>query len=237
MRTVPMPQFPIPHPASPGEEIILRKKEAHHLRDVLRVAAGEGLELFDGQGGRYEGEVIAVTPREVRLKILKPLPSPVLQGKILLGQAVLKRAKMEIALQKAAELGVGEILPFFSSRTVPTEKGEREERWQRIVGEASKQCGRAGPPLLHPPQPFEQVIRTTSADQKILFWEGSSKPLAVAGKTILALIGPEGGFSDEEAREAESNGCETARLGPLILRAETATVAAVTLIQHGLGNL
>lgn len=233
-----MPQFPIPRPAQPGEEIALSKKDSHHLRDVLRVRAGEEIHLFDREGTQYLAKVDSLSPQEVRLRIESTLPRVEERGELILALALLKREKMEWAIQKGVELGVKEIIPFIAARSLPKESENQQTRWTKISEEATKQCGRPTPPRWAKTRSFQGLVASPTAAQKILFWENSREPLSVQpAKGVLAVIGPEGGFASEEVADARRNGFALAGLGPRILRAETATVVALTLIQHELGNL
>jgi 16S rRNA (uracil1498-N3)-methyltransferase len=164
-------------------------------------------------------------------------------------QALLKDQKMDFLLRQLTELGITRWLPFISERSVPQpderRQASRAARWARIAREAVKQCRRGRIPELSPVGRFDDVLREAAHfDTRILFWEGACHALPMLAdsdpggpRRILVIVGPEGGFSDEEAVSAEQAGVRLATLGPRILRAETATIAACTLAQHLYGDL
>jgi len=156
---------------------------------------------------------------------------------------------MDLLLRQLTELGMTRWLPFISERSVPQPDARRQAsraaRWARIAREAVKQCRRGRIPELSPVGRLEDVLRESAGfDTRIMFWEGARHPLPVTvdsdsggARQVLLIVGPEGGFADEEAAAAEQAGFQLATLGPRILRAETATVAASTLVQHLYGDL
>jgi 16S rRNA (uracil1498-N3)-methyltransferase len=162
---------------------------------------------------------------------------------------LLKSSKFDWLIQKATELGVSEVVPFYSLRAVPRWEeapplaGSRQSRWEKIASEAARQSGRARVPKIHSPRPFEETLAMKIEDAtKILLWEGErtgslKNALTRRVSTIYALVGPEGGFSEEEARRAQEAAFQPVRLGPRILRAETAGIAIVSLLQFVLGDL
>ena len=223
--------------------------EIRHMGRVLRLKAGDEVILFDGGGKEYHARLTRVSPREISLALLRE-PSPGIAEsplKIILGLGLLKSSKFDWLVQKTTELGVAEVAPFFSLHVVPrweeTQTRSRQSRWEKIVSEAAKQSGRAHVPKIHSPRSFEEILAMESEDAtKILLWEkesaGSLKDVfASPVSSIFALIGPEGGFSDEEALRAQEAGFQPIRLGPRILRAETAGIVVVSLLQFLLGDL
>ncbi len=227
-----MPQFPIPPGKKVGQSVTLSPADAKHLVRVLRARPGETIRLFDGQS-RFEARLVAVSPREATAKITSLLVVPKMRGAVTLGQALLKKDKMEWIVQKAVELGATALQPFISERTLPT--AEKTSRWQKIADEALKQCGRIKPLQLMPAVDFSKLLQ--GPEKKILFHEEGEKINSGFEEKMTLLIGPEGGFSDREVEAAKKQGCAIGSLGPLTLRAETAAVAALALIQHELGNL
>jgi len=163
-----------------------------------------------------------------------------------LGQALLKGERMKFVIQKATELGVGRIFPLVTSRTIPLVEGEREslriERWLRIAEEAAKQSGRTMVPGIETIHELTDFV-TQSAGARIMLWEGEPTPLREVLKKIDApgemtlLIGPEGGFSEGEVLTAQAQGFLVAGLGQRVLRAETATISILSIIQHLFGDL
>jgi 16S rRNA (uracil1498-N3)-methyltransferase len=242
-----MRRFFIQPDSKVSDEVLLSDEESHHITRVLRLSAGEMLQLFDGRGTVYEAEITAVG-RRVQLRICSSryvedegVPLRVCQG-------MLKGKKMEFLLQKCTELGVSEFVPFVSSRCQLKKTEQKRlvgkyDRWRKIIDEACKQCGRARPMQLADILLFPEMLQQAADKRSILFWEEekeqtihtASLPAVKDGLQI--VLGPEGGFTGEEAEAAEGAGFQILSLGPRILRAETATVAAVSIMQYTLGNI
>jgi len=220
--------------------------EAHHLRRVLRLRPGAMVEGTDGAGGLYTIRLVALDVEggwgaiEARDEPERESPCA-----ITLAQAILKGDRMSWLIQKATELGVSRIVPMETARVVArpaTESVARQTRWQRIAREAVKQCGRVVVPAIDRPRAFTDVIGEIAAyDAAWVCWEGGGQPLveAAAGTLdrLLLLIGPEGGFTAEEVAAADAAGARRVSLGPRILRAESAGLAAVALSQFLFGDL
>ena len=236
-----MPQFPIAPGHKIGEVVPLSVDDSKHLARILRAAEGEEVTLFDGTH-RLLGKIITVG-KITTVRIVKPLPSPTLHGEVNLAQALLKKDHMEFLVQKAVELGAAEFRPFRSERTIPTgENAIKIERWQKIADEALKQCGRIQPMRVWPVLGYAELLVKFSGEVEKIIFSGEELPppnplLTKGGAPIAFLIGPEGGFSEKEIQMAKENGYRSCSMGPLTLRAETAAIAALTLIQHELGNL
>lgn len=225
--------------------IPLRNREVRYLVRVLRLQEGDELEVFNGLGGRYKARLIE-EGRGWYLEILEELEAE--EGsemKIVLGQGLLKGEKMKWVIQKATELGVSEIVPVVTERSVPVYEEEsldlKLSRWQRIAEEASRQSNRAHVPFIGKPITLPEFVQT-SKDFKIALWEKAVKPLGEVLpqgiiKGITVLIGPEGGLTEREAVVLEEGGFTLCTLGRHILRAETASLAVVSILQHLLGDL
>jgi 16S rRNA (uracil1498-N3)-methyltransferase len=237
-----------PEKVQGGQAIIDDPGEIQHIRKVLRLGEGEPVILFDGRGKEYQASIARITPREVLFSLAPGAESPDKESplRIILGAALLKSAKFDWLLQKVTELGVGEIVPFSSSHVVPRwgegQVENRHARWEKIVAEAAKQCGRAVIPRVLPPRIFEEVLEGDRGEvTKIILWEkekaGAFNEAVIRGSGVFVLVGPEGGFSDGEALQAQAAGFRPVRLGPRILRAETAGIAAVAILQFILGDL
>jgi 16S rRNA (uracil1498-N3)-methyltransferase len=223
--------------------------EIRHICKVLRLGEGNAVVLFDGEGKEYRAVIDRISPGQMILTLAPEGASARAESslRIVLGMALLKSSKFEWLLQKATELGVSEVLPFSSSRVIPRREAEpsraRLARWEKIVAEAAAQCGRSLLPRVHPPCAFEEVLKTDRGEAIRLFlWEKEeNKTLGDALMTttpaVFLLVGPEGGFSDPEALRAQELGFQPVRLGPRILRAETAAIAGITLLQYMRGDL
>jgi 16S rRNA (uracil1498-N3)-methyltransferase len=231
-----------------GEIVVLSEGESHHIRTVLRFQAGRHVELLDGAGGVHRAELLDCTG-PIRARIISSSFEGEGGGVVLrVCQGMLKGKNMDTVVQKCTELGVHCLSPLMTDRCQgrPDLVRDRKKhgRWQRIVDEACKQCGRSRPMELLETVDFEDEINLAGSDDlKILFWEEERDvhlqdllPFQNVCRVSI-LLGPEGGFTREEVAMARNAGWRSASLGPRILRAETATLASVAIIQHHLGAL
>jgi len=242
-----MPRVYIPPERITGEQIALQSREARYILTVLRLGPGDEVTVFDGVGNEYRTELTEDYERGMYLAIqegARPERESPLQ--ITLGQALLKGERMKFVIQKATELGAARIIPLVTSRTIPLVEGEREslriERWQRIAQEAAKQSGRTMVPEIGAIHELADFL-TQATGARVMLWEGEPAPLREVAKKIDAqagitlLIGPEGGFAEQEVTAAQAQGFLVAGLGQRVLRAETATLSVLTIIQHLFGDL
>lgn len=231
------------------DSVTLSDEESHHIRDVLRLRPGHPLELMDGKGGVYNAEIVNVTPL-VSVKILSMTPLLNDSTILVVGQAMLKTKKMDLLMQKCTELGATVVTPVLSHRcqvkNEQARRGKRHERWRRISDEACKQCLRGVAMDISDPVAVHDFITAgpvTDNEQKILFWEGEKEclthglPPLGSCQSVKLLLGPEGGFTPEEVALAVEHGWRTVSLGRRTLRGETATIAALSIVQHLLGNM
>jgi len=216
----------------------MRGEEARHLTRVLRVEPGQKFEISDNRSV-YLAEIAEARGERVVFRILEPIDSPPVPVRITLCAALVKFDRFEWTVEKATELGAERILPVEATRT---EKGlfeasrKRSERWQRIARESAQQSRRAHLPEILPAVPFPAALATEAAHRYFLD-EATAPPLRSvlpAGRgnadTVALLIGPEGGWTDTERAQASAAGWTAASLGPTVLRAETAAVAALSVI-------
>ncbi len=225
-------------------DIILDEFASRHLRDVLRFKIGDHLLLFNGDGWEYAAAIIAISKRALTVSIhkakAKNLESPLM---IHMGQVISKGEHMEFTLQKATELGVSIITPLFSTRSDVQLKGDREEKklahWQRIMISACEQCGRNRIPQLLPPLDIYQWVQRREEETKFMLDHHAEDKIATQHITqsIALLIGPEGGLTAEEKTYAKKNHFISLKLGPRILRTETAGIAAIVALQVLKGDL
>lgn len=229
-----------------GQTARLTGPEAHHLRKVLRLSVGEEICLFDGTGNRLQARIDKITKEAVETTILKKEEDPPAKVRLHLGQSCLKGQKMDLVVQKATELGVESVWPFWSEHGVHRlGHGDKAERWHRIAFEACKQCNRARIPDIAEARGLTELLAAPpEADLKLIFWEkeqknGLSEVLQdrLALNSVFFLVGPEGGFSEQEYQAACENGFIPVSLGSRILRAETASLTATAILQFLLGNL
>jgi 16S rRNA (uracil1498-N3)-methyltransferase len=227
-----------------GKGVGLPEQAGLHLTRVLRLEAGAAVTLFDGSGGEYAGtlerdgkKIWARVGAHDPVERESPLEITLLQG-------VARGERMDLIVQKATELGVTRILPVLAERTVVKVDAKLRERkldhWQSIAINACEQCGRNRVPKVHPPVSLGDAVAAlpAGAARCLLAAEGR-EPLAhvVAGATsVVLLIGPEGGLADAERQFAQANQFTACRLGPRILRTETAGLAALAAIQACAGD-
>ena len=219
----------------------------HHLRDSLRLHPGDSLTLNDGCGTRYRVEVTHVTSQTIDSHIVDHQTEPAPKAlPIVLGQALIKADKMDWVIQKATELGIATIVPIHSTHSVikpnPGRLEHQRSRWERIARDAAQQSERWTLPAIADPIDFTEIcLRYASASLKGMLVERSiglsvgTMPLPPDRQNpIVLLIGPEGGWTLDEQRLAQEQGFLPLTLGPRILRAETAAVAALSILQSRL---
>jgi 16S rRNA (uracil1498-N3)-methyltransferase len=244
-----MPRFYVETPHRIGDEIEISGAEARHIQRVLRLKEGDEIVLFDGKGREYWGTIVNQRLHRITVKIGKTsIPRRESPIDVILGQGLLKGDKMDYVFQKATEMGVSAIFPFISSRTVPILSGERAERrwsrWKRIVVESAKQCGRTIPPRVEDIRDFRSILEQPfHGFAKLILWEKEERSLRERmmeidknAKKFLFLVGPEGGFRDEEISDAKGTGFIPVGLGPRILRSETVGVAVLSILQYEFGD-
>ncbi|WP_097306634.1 16S rRNA (uracil(1498)-N(3))-methyltransferase [Pseudomonas chlororaphis] len=234
-------RFFIDAPLSLGEHE-LPEAQAHYIGRVLRMAEGDALQLFDGSGNEFRGKLLEVGKKRVVVQLDESFAGQVESPlQIHLGQGLSRGERMDWAIQKATELGVNEITPIFSERCEVRLKDERADKrlahWRQVAVSACEQCGRSRVPVIHPPGLLADWIKQTQADLKLVL-HPVAEPLESHAKpaTLAFLIGPEGGLSDAEVDQAQGAGFLPARLGPRVLRTETAPVVALTVAQQLWGD-
>lgn len=238
-------------PESVGaEEIRIEGEELKHLRQVLRLDAGDPVVCIEGSGDLIDAVLASVDKRVALARITGRKAAPTEpKVEVELFQAVAKNDRMDWIVQKAVELGVTRITPVITEHTVVRAEpgGGKRDRWERIAREAVKQCGRARMPVISDPVPLREALaHTESHDVRILLYEAEQKKCLKeillcynmsAVRKIALIIGPEGGFSPKEAEFACENGFQAATLGHRILRTETAAVAALSIIFYETGEM
>lgn len=237
-----MPQFLIDSKHIRGEEILIRsRKTLRHIK-ALRIVAGEELLLMDETGMRYSATIESISPDGVKIKIVENIGRVAKDFRLVLAQAIPKSTRMDLVVEKATELGVDRMIPFFSSRTEVSGRLEgKVARWNRVAEAAMKQSVRVDLILIDEPKSFEEMVDELEGD-KLMLWEkaepGSFKAgLEKSGRTISLVIGPEGGFSEAEVQLFRDKGGKVVSFGENILRTETAGLAAVAAVLFHLGVL
>ena len=239
------PRFHCPMPLAEGDEIALPDAAAHHAARVLRLGAGDAITLFGGDDGEFAARILRVEPRGVKVQIgpadAADRESP-LEVTLVQGLAVADR--MDYAIQKAVELGVHAIQPVTTARSVarldPARAAKRALHWRQISIAACEQCGRNHLPRLHPLLHFDAWLAAPSAAtlRLLLAPDGERTLAALAPPTgpIEILVGPEGGLTPEEAAAAERRGFGALRLGPRVLRTDTAGPALLAALNAQWGD-
>ncbi len=240
-------------PENVGEKniIIDNKEDLHHMMKVLRLSAGDEIDISDSVEWEYRAELIYLDSDSAEAKIIdkqKFTAEPTVQ--VTLFQGIPKQGKMETIVQKCVELGVNSIIPVFMDRTVVVDKGnfgKKVQRWQKVSDEAVKQCKRGLIPQVFDPMKAPEMISAFGVFDLVLFpYENedgttikdvlrevkASTAWAEGRNRIAVIIGPEGGFSDEEARMIVEEGGRSVSLGKTTLRTETAGMAALSMIMY-----
>ncbi len=244
-----MPSFFVNRANVQGDTAVLSGTEAGHMLRSLRLGPGDSFFAFDEEGIRYRMRILEATSRSLRAEVLEtwpPEPPPAVAVTLLVGLP--KADKMDFILEKATELGCARVAPFRSSRTVPRPDAQdarrRVSRWERVALSAAKQCGSATIPEIPGLLSYPDALALGAvADGRVVLYEGEERfglkrVLSAMDhpKHVALLIGPEGGFSEEEVREAERSGFVRAGLGRSILRVETAAIAAVSMVVYHFGD-
>ncbi|MFQ5488596.1 MAG: 16S rRNA (uracil(1498)-N(3))-methyltransferase [Gammaproteobacteria bacterium] len=216
----------------------LDEAASRHLLRVLRLKAGDHLTLFDGRGREHQATLLAGRGRHAEVEIGAPLERNVESPlDIILVQGISRGERMDYTLQKAVELGVKCIAPLFTARCNVKLTGERLEKrlahWQGVIIHACEQCGRSRLPTLEPAQALEQWQAPEAALKLVLdaAATGGLGSLAAPQGMVILAIGPEGGLTAQELRRLQHQGFQALRLGPRILRTETAGMAALAALQ------
>lgn len=244
-----MARFYVPNPHIEKEMLKIEGNEVRHIRRVLRLKVGDNLSVFDGSGREYEGTIVEEDPSAVMVMVQNILSSKTESHlEITLAQSMVKGEKMDYLIQKATELGVKKIIPFFSYRSVPlldkSKRLKRYHRWERIAVEASKQCGRGVVPKIEPLKDYSEMLQTAPLDSlRLILWEKVGESLkevlkeSKEKKKVFFIVGPEGGMSDEEVEHAKRAGFIPVTLGRRILRSETASLCLLSILQYERGDI
>ncbi|WP_404400207.1 16S rRNA (uracil(1498)-N(3))-methyltransferase [Idiomarina seosinensis] len=243
-----VPRIFHPEPLHDGLTASLSADSVQHLVKVLRMSEGQPVTLFTGDGYDYHAVLTAVSKRSAAARVQSVVrnasESPTW---IHLGQVISRGDRMDFVLQKSVELGVSELTPLFSERCGVKLSGERlekkQQQWQKIVIGACEQSGRSLVPTVNKPVALEQFTEQADSGLKLTLDPLAELPLSELTRQsadlsqVRLLIGPEGGFSQTEVEHARQNHYQPMRLGPRILRTETAALTALSLLQYQLGDL
>lgn len=232
-------------PLDEGREFVVPQALAHYLRDVLRLKTGDAIRVFNGDGAEYAATIDGVSRKEIRVRVGAALPVvPETPLAVHLGLGLSRGERMDYALQKATELGVASITPLSLVRCNARLTEERSEsrlrHWRQVIVSACEQSGRARLPVFHAVCGLDAWLAMHTDLPGLVLHTRDARPLdasAVAPAGLRVLIGPEGGLDDTEFAAARAAGFTPWSLGPRILRAETAPVAALAILQHRWGDL
>ncbi|MBE9516471.1 MAG: 16S rRNA (uracil(1498)-N(3))-methyltransferase [Proteobacteria bacterium] len=238
-----IPRFYVANPLAVGI-VSLPEDAAHHAARVLRLAEGDAIVLFNGEGGEYYGSITHIGKRDVTVQLDRfeesDCESPL---DITLVQAVTSGERMDYAIQKAVELGVSRIVPLITERTTVKLKGERANKrlahWKKVAVSACEQCGRNRVPEVSALTSLTEVFSEQKGAAVWMLHPLNAQPIkqqTMPDKGLTIIIGPEGGFSDAELQMARNHHCVTISLGPRILRMETAGPAVLAVLQSLWGD-
>lgn len=232
-------------PLAPESTVELETRTGHYLQRVLRLRPGDALVLFNGDGFDYAAELEGGARDRTRVRVDARLPAaPESPLQLMLVQAVGKGDRMDYSLQKATELGVAAVRPLFTERTGVRLAGSRLERrvvhWRGVLTAACGQCGRGRVPELLPPLSLAEWLDAPATARRLVLAPGAERPLAAVNlgdAGVELVVGPEGGWSEQEFAALGAAGCEAVSLGPRVLRTETAGPAAIAVLQALWGDL
>ena len=233
-----MPRFHVEAPLRAGASLELPEDSAHHARKVLRLREGDAVTLFDGRGGEYAARIASLAKKTLLVDVLKFVEierEPPLR--VMLVQGVSSGERMDFTVRKAVELGVAEVRPVLAAGSVARPRGERaasrREHWQRIAISACEQCGRNTIPPVRELASIPQALGNEAATKVLLSPRARQRFSEVcreAGATVVIAAGPESGFNAAEEAAFVEAGFVPARLGPRVLRTETAALAALAAL-------
>lgn len=232
-------------PLVPGAIVMLPEHALGHLVRVLRLGVGDGFVLFNGDGADYQAKLLSIGKRSAEAivgeRVVIDNESPL---HITLAQGVARGEKMDLILQKAVELGVHGIAPIITERTEVRLDAERSEKrmqhWRGVMAAACEQCGRARLPVLHAPEPLPVFAAAQRSARRLILDPNGGKSIADLSlqqeDSLCLLIGPEGGLSERDLAALHAARFEGLRLGPRVLRTETAGIAAIAALNAVYGD-
>ena len=239
-----MHTFYVPSIAPNADIVEISDLEHHHLRNVLRLKKNDVIQIIDGKGGVYRAKVNTISVESTTVQITEQTPAMKTGEKktpiLMLFQGIPKNDKMELILQKTTELGVSQIVPVITERTLQKPSENRLKRWNRIVISATKQCKRLWLPELQHVRDFDACISTIATETlSLILWEKEKKhhisnvlKSNTNPESLALFVGPEGGFTENEVNDAVNKGCIPVTIGSNTLRTETAAIAAVAIVAY-----
>lgn len=246
-------RFWIDHLANTGETVVLEGSEARHAQTVLRCQVNDPVTLLDGKGNIALGKIARMEKKTVEIQTTSREFHPEPMKRVVLIQSWLKGKSMDWTLQKATEIGATDIVPIWTRRSEirlkPKDVAGKVEKWETTIRESCKQCGRLHAPILHSPLPFQDALETWTDKESQLSMVAALTPrtqsvhqtISEASENnyetgVSIWIGPEGDFTEEEYQQLFQRNASPVRLGPHILRSETAALAGLTLIVEAIST-
>jgi 16S rRNA (uracil1498-N3)-methyltransferase len=229
-----MPRRLIVPEIRPGPNI-LPQDQAHHARDVLRLRVGDEVELFTAAGDTASGAIVEATPLRVVVNVARLNASSTDRFELTIASAVPKGARADWMIEKLSELGVARFIPLITARSVVHPEGKNKlERWRRLAEESAKQSKRTGVMTIDPPAPLTNALDQIAHAAAYLSTAADALPpssiLHPPSSSFILLVGPEGGWSDDEIRLFETRHLTAITMGGTILRVETAAIAAAAVV-------
>jgi len=218
--------------------------EIHHIRDVMRLKKDTSVNVFDGKGKEYSGDIKKIDKDSVVIEINGVVDNKgIIPYKATLYQAIPKKTKMDFIIEKAVELGADTIVPMVTERTITALKEEKRsakvERWRRVGKAASKQCGRVELPEIADVTEFNNALEASKKNDLVIFaaLDKDARPLRSilrdsSQKNIAIFVGPEGDFSQDEIAAAKGQGYSICSLGPRVLRVDTAAIYILSCLNY-----
>jgi 16S rRNA (uracil1498-N3)-methyltransferase len=251
-----MQRYFIPPGQLTESEAVVTGDDAHHIANVMRARIGDSIIVSDGASREVRATIAEIGKGRIVAAVAESLPMTAEPGMcVTIAQSLPKGDKMETIIQKGTEIGAVRFLPFLSERTVVQYDAKKEtkrlERWHKIAKEAAEQAHRNRVPAVEAPQTWKQLLQSVrEADAAFFCYEKEAGTMlkqqlrsAIAarggaeGMNVLLIVGPEGGFSEREAQEAEAAGCVPVLLGARILRTETAGLVGLTCLLYEAGEM
>jgi 16S rRNA (uracil1498-N3)-methyltransferase len=244
-----MPKFFVKTSDINNQEINITGEDVNHIKNVLRLKLGDNILVCNGNGMDYIVRLERFEPLQIKTSIIQSninKTEPTVN--VTLFQGIPKSDKMDLIIQKCVELGVSKIVPVITERTIVKIENQKDaikktERWQKIITEAAKQCNRGVIPQVVLPVIYDEALKEAgAAELGIIPYEketvnGLRGLLKPGIKNVSVIIGPEGGFTENEVRKAENMGIYSVTLGPRILRTETAGIAMMSILMYELGDV
>jgi 16S rRNA (uracil1498-N3)-methyltransferase len=244
-----IPRFYHPEAMAPGQVVTLLGDNIHYAQRVLRMRAGDPLDLIDGLGFEYHAVIRFLGNEAVSAEILEKNAIADPSVGLTLCQSLLKADKMDFIIKRSVELGVNTFIPFASSRSVarlsPEAALQKVKRWQKIATEAARQCGRSIIPTVQPVLSFPEMLgRAEGETVKVIFWEAEAERTirqifrdreGCPDDRYFFIVGPEGGFSGEEVLKATEAGYLSVSIGKRVLKVETAVLSILAILQYERG--